>query len=118
MKAEVREKLGAVAVKVGKVVNYIGAGTVEFLFLKNGQFYFMEMNTRLQVEHGVTEEITGLDLVEWQIRVSGGEALPAQESIQMEGSAVEARIYSEIPLRGFIPSTGKISFLELSLIHI
>jgi len=104
---QTRDRLGRSAIEAAKSVNYLGAGTVEFIVSQSGEFYFMEMNTRLQVEHPVTEMITGLDLVEWQIRIADGEALPLeQKSLLIQGHSIEARIYAEDPSTGFLPSTG------------
>jgi 3-methylcrotonyl-CoA carboxylase alpha subunit len=107
-----REKMGAAALDCAKAINYIGAGTVEFLLDTTGEFYFMEMNTRLQVEHPITEMTTGFDLVEWQILVANGQPLPAnQGQVQIIGHAIEARIYAEDPTQEFLPQTGQLSFL-------
>ena len=107
-----RKRMGEVAVLAAKAVSYVGAGTVELIVEPSGAFYFMEMNTRLQVEHPVTEQITGQDLVEWQLRVAAGEKLPlAQSQIKENGHAIEARVYAENPDAGFTPSVGKLTHL-------
>ena len=114
MTAERRAAMGKAAVEAARAVNYVGAGTVEFIAAPNGEFFFMEMNTRLQVEHPVTECITGTDLVEWQLRVASGEPLPLrQDQLQIRGHALEARLYAEDADRGFLPSTGTLRHLRL-----
>ena len=106
---ELRAKMGAVAVKSAQAVDYVNAGTIEFLLDKNDNFYFLEMNTRLQVEHPVTEMVTGVDIVKEQIRVARGRALSyKQEDIKWTGAAIECRINAEDPFNGFLPSTGRI----------
>lgn len=113
--SDVRTKLLAAGVSAGKAVNYRGAGTVEFLYDGTDAVYFMEMNARLQVEHPVSEEITGIDCVEWQLRIAAGEALPlTQEQITETGHAFEARVYAEDPQNNFSPSVGELTLLQLS----
>ncbi|XP_072111327.1 methylcrotonoyl-CoA carboxylase subunit alpha, mitochondrial isoform X5 [Mobula birostris] len=110
---EVRRRLGEAAVQAAKAVNYVGAGTVEFIMDSQHNFYFMEMNTRLQVEHPVTEMITGTDLVEWQLRVAAGEKLPmSQEELSVKGHSFEARIYAEDPNNNFMPGAGPLLHLS------
>lgn len=107
LSTSLRKKMGEIAVRVAKSCNYVGAGTVEFLLDSSGDFYFLEMNTRLQVEHPVTEMITGLDLVKEQINISIGNKLPfKQDNLTIKGHAIEARIYAEDPLNNFLPETG------------
>ena len=111
---KLREKMGEAAIKVAKSCDYLGAGTVEFLLDENHNFYFLEMNTRLQVEHPVTELITGIDLVELQIRVARGEALQMkQENLKINGHALELRVYAEDPLNDFLPSVGHLNVYKL-----
>lgn len=108
-----REAMGLTAVRAAQAINYQGAGTVEFLLDIDGSFYFMEMNTRLQVEHPVTEMITGQDLVEWQLKVANGEPLPlSQEALSINGHSFEARIYAEDPNNDFLPTTGTLTTLR------
>ncbi|XP_030072069.1 methylcrotonoyl-CoA carboxylase subunit alpha, mitochondrial [Microcaecilia unicolor] len=110
---EVRRKLGEAAVRAAKAVNYVGAGTVEFIMDAKHNFYFMEMNTRLQVEHPVTEMITGTDLVEWQLKIAAGEPLPkTQEEITLQGHSFEARVYAEDPESNFLPGAGPLLHLS------
>ncbi|MCE8001661.1 acetyl/propionyl/methylcrotonyl-CoA carboxylase subunit alpha [Billgrantia ethanolica] len=116
MTAELRREMGEAAVRAAKEIGYVGAGTVEFLLDKDGSFYFMEMNTRLQVEHPVTEMITGQDLVEWQLRVAMGETLPLQqEELTITGHSFEARLYAEDPEQDFLPATGRLERFAMDL---
>jgi len=109
--AEVRQKMGEAAVRIGKEINYCSAGTIEFLVDANLEFYFLEMNTRIQVEHPVTEMTTGIDIVEEQLRVASGEPLQfRQEDISQHGHAIECRIYAEDPEQNFLPCPGRMNF--------
>jgi acetyl-CoA carboxylase biotin carboxylase subunit len=110
---ELRRRMGEAAVAAAAAVGYRNAGTIEFLY-QDGEFYFLEMNTRIQVEHPVTELVTGVDLVQWQLRIAAGERLDfGQEDIRLNGHALECRITSEDPRQGFLPSTGRIDYLSL-----
>lgn len=113
MTKTLRQQMGEAAIKAALAINYEGAGTVEFLLDAQGEFFFMEMNTRLQVEHPVTEMISGQDLVEWQLRVASGEPLPrSQDQLTINGHAFEARIYAEDPDHDFLPATGRLTVLQ------
>tara|TARA_Y100001949_G_scaffold172273_2_gene176030 strand:- start:14820 stop:16733 length:1914 start_codon:yes stop_codon:yes gene_type:complete len=115
LSAELRRAMGEAAVKAAQAIGYVGAGTVEFLLDARGEFFFMEMNTRLQVEHPVTEAITGLDLVAWQIRVARGEPLPiTQDQVPLTGHAIEVRLYAEDPDNDFLPATGTLDLYRES----
>ena len=112
--AALRRRMGETAVRAARAAGYTNAGTCEFLLDATGEFYFLEMNTRLQVEHPITELVTGLDLVQWQLRIAAGERLPfRQEELKPAGWALECRITSEDPSNGFLPSTGRISYLRV-----
>ena len=116
MTEQLRQQMGEAAVKAAQAINYVGAGTVEFLLDKDGSFYFMEMNTRLQVEHPVTELISGQDLVEWQLQVAAGNRLPLlQQDLRLQGHALEARIYAEDPDNDFLPVSGNLTYLRTPL---
>jgi geranyl-CoA carboxylase alpha subunit len=116
MTRELRQAMGEAALKAGRAVNYVGAGTVEFLLDARGQFYFLEMNTRLQVEHPVTELITGQDLVAWQLAVAEGQPLPlTQDQLALNGHAMEVRLYAEDPTQNFLPQTGRVQAWEPAL---
>src|SRR5258707_9619384 len=111
---ELRARMGAAAVAAAKAAGYVNAGTCEFLLDANGDFYFLEMNTRIQVEHPVTELVTGIDLVQWQLRIASGEKLPfVQEEITPRGWAIECRITIEDPSNNFLPSTGQCQYLHI-----
>jgi propionyl-CoA carboxylase alpha chain len=108
-----RAQMGAASVALGQAIGYVGAGTVEYLVDNSGSFFFLEMNTRLQVEHPVTEMVTGLDLVEWQINVANGTRLPlTQDQVVRQGHAIEVRLYAEDPAQNFMPGTGKLTMLQ------
>ena len=110
---ELRREMGETAVRAARAAGYVNAGTCEFLLARDGSFYFLEMNTRIQVEHPVTELVTGIDLVQWQLRVAAGERLPfRQEEIAPNGWAIECRITSEDASNGFLPSTGRVTYLH------
>ncbi|WP_415897255.1 acetyl/propionyl/methylcrotonyl-CoA carboxylase subunit alpha [Neptuniibacter sp. QD57_21] len=110
---ETRKAMGEAAVRAAQAIDYVGAGTVEFLYDTDGSFYFMEMNTRLQVEHPVTEYVTGVDLVEWQLAIAAGAQLPlTQDQIKAKGHAIETRIYAEDPAQDFLPATGTLKYLS------
>lgn len=111
---ELRERMGLAAVKAAETIGYTNAGTVEFMLDKDRNFYFLEMNTRLQVEHAITEMTTGVDIVKWQLKIAAGENLSLdQNGIHRHGHAIECRIYAEDPERGFIPSTGKLKTVDV-----
>ena len=110
---KVRDEICEAAVRLVKESGYYNAGTCEFLLDRDGRFYFLEMNTRLQVEHPVTELVTGIDIVQWQIRIADGERLPFPSDLTPRGWAIECRITSEDPANGFLPSTGRIEYLHL-----
>jgi len=110
---ELRARMGAAAVRAAKAAGYRNAGTCEFLLARDGNFYFLEMNTRIQVEHPVTELVTGVDLVQWQLRIAGGERIPFPDTMEPRGWAIECRITSEDPTNGFLPSTGRIECLHV-----
>jgi acetyl-CoA carboxylase biotin carboxylase subunit len=111
---ELRARMGAAAVAAAKAAGYVNAGTCEFLLDANGDFYFLEMNTRIQVEHPVTELVTGVDLVQWQIRIAAGEKLTlSQDQLSPRGWAIECRITSEDPANNFLPSTGRVQYLHI-----
>ena len=110
---ELRKRMGAAAVRVARAAGYVNAGTCEFLLDRSGEFFFLEMNTRIQVEHPVTEFVTGIDLVQWQIRIASGERLPFPADIEPRGWAIECRLTSEDPSNAFLPSAGRVDYLHI-----
>jgi 3-methylcrotonyl-CoA carboxylase alpha subunit len=111
--ADLRQRMGAAAIAAARVVDYVNAGTVEFLVDGDGNFYFLEMNTRLQVEHPITELVTGIDLVKTQITIAAGQPLPfTQATVQQRGHSIECRVYAEDPANGFLPAIGKIQVMH------
>jgi acetyl-CoA carboxylase biotin carboxylase subunit len=108
-----RKRMGDAAVRAARAAGYVNAGTCEFLLDRDGNFFFLEMNTRIQVEHPVTELVTGIDLVQWQIRIAAGERLPFPQDIEPRGWAIECRITSEDPSNGFLPSSGRVDYLHV-----
>jgi len=110
---DLRRRMGETAVAAARAAGYVNAGTCEFLLDRDGAFYFLEMNTRVQVEHPVTELVTGIDIVHWQLRIAAGERLPFPAELTPRGWAMECRITSEDPANGFLPSTGRIEYLHL-----
>ena len=111
---QLRKRMGQSAVQMARAAGYVNAGTCEFLLDQSGNFYFLEMNTRIQGEHPVTELVTGVDLVQWQLRIAAGEKLPfSQDEISPHGWAIECRITSEDAANNFLPSTGRIEYLHL-----
>ena len=113
MTPELRKKMGAAAVKGAKAIDYVGAGTIEMLLDEDGSYYFMEMNTRIQVEHPVTEMITGVDLVKEQIRIAAGEKMSVTETPELRGHVIECRVNAEDPARNFQPSPGRIDVFHV-----
>src|SRR5690606_40667826 len=111
---DTRERMYAAAVRLGRAIGYRSAGTVEFIYdPASGEFYFLEVNTRLQVEHGVTEQVTGIDLVEWMLRVAAGEPPDLSQRPAARGHSVQVRVYAEDPANRFRPSSGALSHVEL-----
>merc|ERR1719506_2685113 len=115
MNEKLRKIMGQTAIEAAKAVNYVGAGTVEFIIdVETDDYFFMEMNTRLQVEHPVTEMISKQDLVQWQLHVAAGHPIPkSQNDLQLHGHAIESRIYAENTDKGFLPSIGRIKYLSM-----
>ncbi len=112
--SKTRKRMGETAIRIAKAVSYKGAGTIEFILDQNGNFYFLEMNTRVQVEHPVTEMVTGFDIVKWMIRIAYGEKLPfTQEDLSINGHAIECRVYAEDPEKNFLPSPGKLEYIRI-----